>query len=271
MAGVLEINGTDLLTLGLRVVSVTGLDDVPAERRPSAPILGGDRHVALSDIGDVEPRELVAECFVQGTSTSDLRAKLDAIAALTRRACVIRTDRMTDRELVGWRVRGTALRKTPQLWTGQRVASVQLAFTCEDPSWRARTEDTVAFTTNTAIPLGSWPSRPTLEVTAGAGGCSNPLITLKNSAGTTIGTLSCTVSLPTSGDKLTINSETGVITKTLSGVTTSAQSTRSDASLFPIVLDPDLLGDYLTSAWPSLSGTLTGTGTFACLYRKRWA
>lgn len=140
--------------------------------------------------------------------------------------------------------------------TAYRVSIPLLAV---NPFWEAGSDTTVilaAPNTPYAAEVGSGPSYPVIVLA----NCTDPTITYRNSAGDTVKTLALTITV-SGADKVTIDMENGLITKTVSGVTTNAIDTMSNDSDFPFALDP---ADGVS---PDIK-TSSGTGTVT--YRKAY-
>ena len=270
------LNGATLASLGLTYLEhIDGLDDGPKSTAPTVSVPGAEGEIRTSDLRAYQARDVVVRGVVAAASTAALKTTLNALkyAFMADPARLTVDARDTTVRLNGVCVGFDVESLERQLSPGALKVRIGATLRCADPFYEEAALTTTSFTSSdTAMPVGTERVRPVITVTASGGACTNPTITLKNYAGTTIGTITFTgLTLPSNGDVLAINCFTGQITKTVSAVTTNAAATRTDASNFPVWLDPRD-GSYALSQWPTLRGTVaSGSATFAAAYRKRYA
>ena len=136
----------------------------------------------------------------------------------------------------------------------QRGAKVAVRFTILDPRMRAIADTVQAFTTGTAIALGTAESKGVIRLTGG----TNPTVVLKDYAATEIGRMEFTWA----GTWLDVDLDEQTI---IDNAAANQASTLTVGNFF--ALDPRD-GDYLQSQWPTLD--VTGGGTAQITYRKMY-
>lgn len=183
------INGYDTSALGLIIEDAPRWRDSPRRSRVQAAVPG---RIGLVDLGArpvLEPRALEFTGVQKGDTAQQLRDRLDALKRrLERGELEIRTFDMSDRFYRG-QLEDLTIAAIRPAFT-QRAHRIKIAFLCDDPRAVAITEDVVAFTTATPMPLGSAPSHPVVRITTP----TNPTIIYRNSAGVEQGRLALTIS-----------------------------------------------------------------------------
>jgi hypothetical protein len=263
------INGVDpAATYGLVLSEVAGwLDDVQ-ETLPTVAVPGVPGLTLLSTVPVVSPRRLQASGIVQGSGATlalraaDARTKLDGLKALLARPqlSVIMADRSTrslsaDGEL-------QVVRPPAASMIADKLPIV-ITLTCRDPYYY----DTATTSVNpiltgvgSALPLGTAPTRPVLTI-GFAATVVNPTFTLYNSSGVAVGNITLVGSFTTT-DAIVID----CAAKTITLNTASRPDIMSGGDFF--VLDVATLGDYASSAWPTLLRQTNVNLTVT--YKKAW-
>lgn len=252
----LKLNGVDSVNVKLYPVALQGQWDAPALSYDETNIPGKDGADVTTDEPQVEPMEMVADCELRGTDASDFEANLDKLKYLLRGTASSTTMQVSggnqpDRYRSGKYV-GPLTVQLANVDAGN-LARVQFKIRFPNPiqfATSATTDTGITSGTDHACALGTYRSKPVITITSG----TNPVLTYKNSSGSTIATMTLTGT----GDWV-IDCEAETIT--LNG------SPADDATTDNFIrLDP-LDGDYLTSAWPTLR---TSSGTMAITYTAQW-
>lgn len=268
-ATTLLVNAYDVKALGFIVTTVDHWDT------PDKVYLTGDipdraGEILLAATPKVLGRVLTIHGALLATSTTALKTALDALKyRLDAGLLDLRIVDDITRRHMGYL---TSL-KTVQpeaLQLRQRNLQMTLSFRVLDPYRRDVTLSSTAFTANTAMALGTAAVRPQLiRLSATVASVTNPIVTLKTSGGATIGTMDFTGATILTGDKIEINCEARTIVKTVSAVASDASNLLAAGDF--LTLDPQN-GDFITSAWPTLSKASGGAGTLTalCEYYKKW-
>lgn len=268
-ATTLLVNSYDLKALGFVVTTVDHWA-TPEKVYTSSEVPNRAGEVLLASTPKVLGRTITVTGALVATSTTALRTALDALKyRLDAGLLDLRLVDDTTRRHMGYCTHLT----TEQPEAGQfrqRNLLVTLTFKVLDPYRRDVTLSSVTFTAATAMPLGTAPVRPQLiRLSATVNTVTSPIVTLKNSSGTIVGTMDFTGASILSGDKIEINCENRTIVKTVSGVASDASSLLASGDF--LTLDPQD-GDFTTSAWPSLTKASGGLGTLTalCEFYRRW-
>lgn len=260
MADVLFINDVDVDSaagLGVKVGRSEGHRSSPLRRIPTAPILGREGHVELTDEATSGPRILTFDAVQVGDTVSDLTTKLEALKRLALNGLVrIRTGDYADREYLG---RGAIDVGLIGPWLSTQAHTLRLEFTCADPLARGLSDLVVDFTGGaTQVPLGTAPSKPVLRV----GNVTNPTITYRNAAAGLISQMRLTITLG-GAEWVDIDCENQTIVDDQGA---NQVGTLNVADNF-ISLNPYDATD-VDGPWPTLE---VSGGTLAdCTYRKRY-
>jgi hypothetical protein len=249
-------------TLDAKVIYGFALDSAPswldAPRRdiPSAKILrrGGAR---VLDTPRDQSRQLTLKGTIISTTTQDARDKIDALklALSIPTGAQLTFDDLLTRYVIA---RCESFRVPPFGPSMiQRKLAVEVMLTAHDPFSYDTTLTTVAGNTP-ALPLGTGPMRPVITLT---GAVTNPVITWKNNAGATVGSLTLTV-IMIAGDVLIVDSDLKTIK--LNGVNRLDLLTAGDFFTFDPA-DPQYQAPYGTFTVAPAPGTSTSTS-----YRKSW-
>lgn len=262
---VTTVSGTykDLDDFGFVVDPMRGIFDgakvsYATEQRP-----GRLETVLTSLTATGQPRDLVIEGHVIADTLAALTTNIRNLTGWCRRAVAVKTAhdsatflnvKQVDVQITHPPMQGVAL-----------TCGVSITFRAFDPLWYATSASAVTFSSNTAMPLGTAPSRPVLRLT---GTHTNPTITYKNSGGTTITTLVLTITIAGATDYVEIDCASLTIVKSVSSVITDAIDTLTSGDF--IVLDP-ADADTVTPTWGSLSvslgsGSVTAVSTFRPAY-----
>lgn len=265
--GILYLNGQEAeATYGLIVTSFAG--DLSAPTRGysllNIPSLPGAIDPGIAPNEGV--RTVTVNFLVQASSETTLYTSLDKIKAVCGTGLVeLQTPYSTTRGLYGVL---TSLECAPfaaSLLNGW--VSGAITFVCANPYWFDLSPSTVAFTTATAIPLGTAPSigrdawSAVITIT---GSAVNPTLTYKDYTGATVGTMVFTHTVA-AGDSLVIDCGRRTVTKIVSAVSSNAMSTLTAGYAFP-ALSPDD-ASFSASLWPTLT---TSTGSGSITYYRAW-
>jgi phage-related protein len=254
------INGIDPKTYGFRPEVVSGWRDAPARSRTAVGIPGVPGERALDVAPQEAPRRLTASGLVIGTSAATARTNLDVLIALLSEPSLSvifadQSDRAVSCELESMVV------APPAAFVIARKIPVTVTLIARDPyAYDVAAQNIAAGTGGTACPLGTGPVRPVLTLTAAAA-VNNPVITVRNSAGATIGTIGLTVALALN-DVVVIDCAKRTIT--LNGVSRLDLLTSGDF----VTLDIATQGVYRTASWPTIARP--ANTTLSVVYKKAW-
>jgi len=142
---------------------------------------------------------------------------------------------------------------------------MEASFETDYPYWQAISASSVSLSGSyVALPMGNAPNYVTWTINA----CTNPTLTIKNSAGVVVLTVTLTTTIAAGDNRKIIGSERR-ITKTISGVTTQ-DDTLLTAGTFPVELKREW-GVWATSSWPTAALSATGgTPTGSADYNKSY-
>lgn len=266
MAFTVTLDGTNLTTAGYYISDVQGWLDAPQRDAETLTVRGASRALYVAPT-TVQPRRVVLVGYASPATrtAANRRAVEDTLKRFAQRSGALTlsvndggTTRVIDgvvtrvaTKLIGHPIEGT-------------VSQTELELLCADPRWRATSATTVNLSTTAAsIALGTAPVGGVVTIqTSGGVNVVNPTIVYKNSAGTTLTTLTFTGTLASAtSDKLLVDLDNLTVTRQVSGVTSNAASWLTSGDFF--VCDP-ADGVPATPAWPSItlgrtSGTPTGT------------
>jgi len=266
-ANTLQVNSYDLHNLGFALNVPGGVRDLAGGREyPAVEAPGRDGLVLSSTLPKVGARELVLPGHVVADTHATLLTYLDALKyRLSLGLLDVRLADDTTKRIFARLSRFTSLPAPREL--ARRIAEIEIRLLAHDPYWYTVALDSTAFTTsNTAMALGTAPTRPTMIRITGI--CVNPIVIYKNSAGIEIRRMGFTYSQPGATDKIEIDCINQTITKTVSGTPSNAASLLTSGDF--ITLDPQH-GDYPNSAWPTLNLSVSsGTPTCLCEYYRAW-
>lgn len=262
MATALYVNNTDLETLGFKVLRVRGLGDPLTQRLPTVAVPGRAGRFALGTrAGDVSPRTVTVTLTIRPrTSLAALEAAVVQLYALCGGGLVeLRDVRDPAKVAYGQLAGGEDVAFDPQYLASDPASTITLRFNCDDPARYAVAPTVLALsTTRTKCLLGSLPVAPQLRL---FGAATNPTVTLRNAAGIALATMGFTITLAAT-DFLTIDCDTGVIQKSVSGTVTDAYSTWTTKTDGFLLLDPHD-GDPVLGDGPTLEISAgTGEATF---------
>lgn len=269
MAPVIWLDDDDLSAWGFQSKSTAGLDGANPAVRPTLTLPGLGHDLVSSAVGAAPPRRFTVTLVWRGSSLSALETAMHVL----RERCDgtelrFRHALRSNQQL---RARCTALPVAyapgakylaPYHW------EPTLEFEAADPDWEDvdAAMQTVTVAANTPLPQGTAPTRPVLRITASGGSVVNPQWVYKNSAGTTLVTVSPTVTLA-NGDAWELDVQAQLVQQRVSGVWQDARATLPVNALFPIFSPKD--GVYASATWPT--GTVIGTNaTGLATYRRRW-
>lgn len=210
-----------------------------------------------------EAREEILELritgAVEGSSVSDARAKLDAIKALLTAAPI----RVITPDAVTRFVLADLGQVTPDPYGPsfrQRKLPIEIVLTAHDP-YRYDLVDTAGSggaVVRIACPLGTGLVRPLLTI---AGPATNPVLTLRDWAGTSVALMTFGATTLVAGDNLVIDCSAGSIAKNGSAL----MSALTAGDFFR--LDPLAIADRDKARWPTVE---TNAGTLTVRYQRTW-
>lgn len=259
-ASTTTVTGTykDLNDFGFIVDPMTGIFDGPEASIPTAEMPGRLDVVVLNDRPTGSTRELTVKGIVTAATPSALTTAVRNLTAYARRAVAVKTIRDANTYLPVVRCR---VSEEP-FATQARVPATRITLTWQaaNPFWFATSETSLSFAAGaTQMPLGTARSYPIIRAT---GAFTNLLITLKNSAAATIGTLGITVALGNVAHYVEIDCTPGqrtIIRNT--GASAEAMDLLSSGDF--LALDPKD-ADPFTPTWPTLEASIT-SGALASL------
>lgn len=255
------INGTDPRTLGLIISDITGWLDAPALSYQAITVPGRPGQLIINPTADVAPVRNVARGIVEGTDLTTSRANFDKLKALFASVSGVAVGFLDGpgRAVTAYCTRFAALPGAAQMIS--RKIAVEIELVAFDPYEYDTSATTVALTAvAAALGLGTAPVRPVITIT---GAATNPVFTLKNSAGTAIGSLALALTT-VAGDSLVIDCAKRTVR--LNGVNRLDAVTGGDF----FTLDAIAQGVYSSSSWPTLTVAGLGAGTAAAVYKKAW-
>jgi len=249
---VTSVTGTykDVADFSFTVESWTDALSGPARTFATANVPGNVETVKLSTSPTVKPGEIQIVGTVTGATKAAMLTSL--------------------RQLKGWAVRAVALKllaldantfvEVDQVGAPvvhfspngvHPAARVTLTFQALKPYWQSTSLSAVTFTGSaTDMPIGEAPSRPVIRLT---GAYTNPTVTYKNSAGSTVGSFTLTVTLANAAHYVEIDcARRTIVHNTGSDADGIALLTAGDF----IALDP-ADADTLTPDWGTLAYTVT--------------
>lgn len=260
-ATALYLNDLDLGSLGFVVQSIDGLRDGLSLKWSSTALPGRAGALVLDGRPSSTPRQIVIHGTLRGGTLAGLMSALGQLQGVLRGGAIeLRAVDTTDRMLL-CRVRDRSTVGTfPQLTSPD--AQVVLSLEAADPYWYSR--QPVLANGGAAVrvtcPLGSMPSAPVTQI---LGAATNPVLTYRNSAGDSQGTMGFTVTLA-STDYLEIDHHHRRITKYASGVASDGTALLTSGDWVTLLPED---GDAVLGVWPTLE---TSAGSLTVCYRKAW-
>ncbi len=255
MAIALLINGVDSETLGYTLAEAPGWLDAPKRQTPSAAVSGTAGEKALGS--PIEASRVVTLTGTVRAATAALaRGKVDSLklALLASPLALTFADNSTRRVygvLEGFTVGSLAGAFVQE---GLKVDATVRAL---DPySYDISLTTVAGFGSGNRLPLGTGPIRPIVTI---SGASTNPVLTLRNSAGAAMGSLTLTITTIV-GDTLVI--DMGLKTVKKNGVSSLSAITAGDF----FTIDPTDQTNYGGSG-PYIDVS-SGAGSIA--YSKSW-
>lgn len=247
------------------LVKSTGLDDLPTVEVPIVALPGRETSVVSSLSRALAPREGVLTVATQAESYAAMVTASTTLGRLTAKrtpAVLTHLRRPNQRLMVhflgsvgGYGLGPEAVVPIYLEW-GLRYRAV-------DPCWEDATEQTATFTTTPdSVTLGTADHRGVLRITASGSTVTDPVITYKNGAGTTLWTLTPDVEI-LNGDAWEWDGTTGQARVRVSGTWSNAQSTLPLSYTSPVFR----VEHIVASTMPTLAVS-SGTGTL--VYRRRY-
>lgn len=227
----LFVNGRDVSDFRYRVARFTGSLGTGTREGETLPLLGraGEaRGTPARWVG----RDFVVEGWVQSASPAALVVDLRGLTALMSRGLVeLRTlhdsgivfyGELRDQEITALAPQGV-----------QAVALAKYTFRLLSPVAYAVVPDVLAGVANerVAIPVGSHDSAPDVYI---CGAATNPVLTLRSSAGDALLTVTFTITLAAT-DYLILQSHIARLRKCVSGVITDCDSIASTGNPYPVI------------------------------------
>lgn len=254
------LNDYDLAGLGFILEAVEGWNDAPSVRDRVTQLPGRPGTIALAPEAETAPRALSFRGVIRATSLAGVRTSMAALQERLYRGTVeVRLSDDPDKVFFARTEEQVRIVTPPQFASPHTRLSWRM--TCPDPLRYDRNGTVIGFSSaRGATPLGSAPSLPVLRI---MGAATNPVITYRNAAGESIGTMGFTITLAAT-DYLEIDCELMTVTKVVSGVATSVPTILTSGDF--LLLDPQD-GSYPDSVWPTLE---VSAGTGEALYRKAW-
>jgi hypothetical protein len=184
----LKLNGVDIQSYGMGLVSLRGPWDGPSQSFDEVGIPQKDGTMRTTLEPTIGPLDFAVTAELRADTSQLFEDAVDTLkAALYSPAIVtILVGNQETRQRTG-----TARNLKVSPYFGEiRGGQVEFTVHCENPIAYDTTATTVsgAVSTDIATPLGTWRSWPVVTVTTG----TNPLLTYKNSSGATIATLQLT-------------------------------------------------------------------------------
>jgi hypothetical protein len=263
----ISFNGSTVASIGWFVEKTSGLEDQPSRELLTATLPGRETSIVTSSRRPVSVSEGVVTVGARATTESALQTKIAALNALlfTSSAVTVTSTRRPSQQRTGHVVGAPADYRAGPEFVGPFDFQYGIRLRFPD-LWEDSSEQTVAFTTATAIPQGTADSRGVITITASGGSAVDPVITYKKGDGTTVSTLSPTITI-VSGDAWQIDCGTGQVRKRVSAVWSNASETLPDVFTIPVFRRAHFT--YGTN-----SPTLAVVGTNAAgsvTYRRRYA
>ncbi len=266
MSGILYVNDVDIETeicqsrVALRRLPPTWSAGISYSRNMVQ--LPGLLSSAVAPNAIAQPRVLDIDLVLYATTPalrdSDVALLLDTFG---RDMIELRTGDNTSKVLDGYLTQHslTAVDDAAAMTLGYSFVSLQV--TCPDPSKRDRFTRGVSFgSTATSILLGTQPSAGIIRI---MGAATNPVITYRDSGGTSQGSMTFTVTLAGT-EYLEIDLALKTVKKYASGTMSDAISTWTAGDFF--VTDP-AHGSYALFGQPTLT---CSSGTAIYVYTRRW-
>lgn len=266
------IDGTDLVDIGLVVGTRPGGRSGPSIRDPFAEIPGANQARRLGR-GTIGPKTITLTGIVEAATIGALRTNLDKLAWYLRPqdSHTLEWSDDSTREYVVYFSDLIVNDFDPGGWV-QPYAKVEVIVKAEDPRGRATSATDVNSAgalprTLTPTAMGTAPMPVIITVTGSSTNVTSMTIAYRNSADATVSSFSWDGTDLTASDTLVI--DTGLATVERNSVNDVASITDANGAL-PFDMDPDD-GDYLTSSYPDIYITGTGTAnTCKITYRERW-
>lgn len=253
-ARALIVDGFDMSTIGLIVDNkIAGFEDGPTVQWSALRIpqrIGG---VVTAAAPAYSFRQLSVPVNVLGSTRAEMQDRLDEIKwRLSPDEIVVMFAHDETREYRARVDQSTVTTIAPALT--QRGVKMTIKMTCHDPRKYAITDTVTAFTSATAMVLGTAPSHPVLRLTGG----TNPIVIYKDSSAVEQGRMEFTWS----GTWIDVDMQN----KTILDNTGANQADALTTGDF-FMLDPHD-GDYVTPSWPTLE--VSGGGSGQATYRKNY-
>ncbi len=245
----LKINGTDVASYGYTVWDLPDNWDAPSQSYDEVVIPGQDGTMETTVEPLLAPRDYIVKGSLDASSASNFESAFDTLKlALFNSSLALIGGNQSTRQRTG---RFASM--TSSLRALMSGGQVDIKVHCRNPLAyeTSATTATGSVSTDIACALGTYKSRPTITLT----GATNPSLTYKNSAGSSVATLSITGSG-------TIVIDCSARTVTIGGVRTDSALTGGDF----FALNPQD-GVYATSTWPTVRSS---SGSVSISYYKAW-
>lgn len=258
------IDDFDLAGIRFTLENITGWRSVPPRRGPTAQLAAGtgDVHLTTPTEQQYGPRLILCDGLIRGATIAEMESFLDELSERLEQAALFRAVDQASRE-VNCRLGRYERLPDPSPEFASRAARVRFELFCADPVIRATTDENNSFLPGPSdMEVGSYPSLPVISI---VGAVTNPVITYKDEAGVTQGTLGLTYT-NAGGQTITIDCENFTIVHSVAGNIIDALSSGDF-----IVLDPRDDDKFAGSPdWPTLEISPTPGTSCAAVYPKRW-
>jgi hypothetical protein len=250
---------------GLVVESVVGWRSDPPRQRQGVTVPGVPGQIVRGQLPEIPPRRLVVRGVVFSTSGASAQQNVEQIQALCRFGSAERTLILTVMDRVGQQIIVTCDAFEVGAPAAQFVARelpVEITFTAWDPFWYDAADTTVPnIGGQQALPQGTAPTWPLIVL---GNTWTNPVLTLRDSAGVTVATLGFTVAF---GPGSSFEIDMAKKTVRLGGVNNI--HTITSGNFFEV--DVNVIGNFRSSQWPSIQVSGAGGGaTGWAQYKKAW-
>lgn len=267
---VTTVTGTykDLNDFGLIVGATPDVFSGPIRQYANGEMPGVMRAVRLNSLPTGGVSSVTVEGLVVATSLANLTSQIRQLKGWCASAVALKTFHDSGTYLAVSKVRSLVSVNYPMKGP-HYTATATIDFEAADPFWYDTSETTVTFTAGaTATALGNTDVYPLVRLT---GAFTNPLITVKSSAGATVATLGLTVVLANAAHYVEINMApvTGRTIVKHTGALSAAEDLLTSGGFFGFLIAN---ADRLTPTWGTIEASVSAgsISTATAIYRKRW-
>lgn len=211
----IAFNGTPVEDLGFSAAALSGWLDIAERTYDAVDLLGHPGQRVVANTARFQPRAYNLTLYLSPSSLADRRTKLDTLFAAFPGVVALTTIEDSTRQCFGYLRRATTTPASRPFLAGQPQVGVACEFVCYDPLWYDVTPQAMTLSTpGTAytIPVGNARSRRIVITISGAATPSPTVLTLKNSGGTTLQTMTLNSTLA-GGESWVVDCYNGTITK----------------------------------------------------------